>query len=95
MFLDGQEGDIESSSTEIENDDIALTGGFLLETVGDGSSSGLIDDAEDVQPADDTSLPGGPTLGAIEVSGDGNDGPGDDSTKVRFGSLPHLGQNHG
>ena len=94
-FLDGEEGDIVSSSAKIEDEDITLIGGSPVETVGDCSSGGLVDDAEDVQATDGTSLPGGPTLGAIEVSGDGNDGSGNDSTEARFCSLPHLGQNHG
>ena len=33
------------------------------------------------------------SLGAVEVSRDG-DGVGGDTTEVRLGSLPHLGQDH-
>jgi hypothetical protein len=94
-LLNGQEGDIESSSTEIEDEDVPLTGGLLVETVGDGGSSGLVDDTEDVQATDGTSVLGGLTLGVVEVSGDGDDGVGDGTTEVRLGGLPHLGQDHG
>ena len=60
-LLDGQEGNIESSSSEIEDEDVALTNG-LIETVGDSSSSGLIDDTEDAKARDGTSV-----LGSLAV----------------------------
>ena len=59
--VDGQEGNIESSSSEIEDEDVALTNG-LIETVGDSSSSGLIDDTEDAKARDGTSVLGGLTV---------------------------------
>ncbi len=43
-----QERNIERSSSEIENEDIALAGGLLVETVRDSGSGGLVDNAEDV-----------------------------------------------
>ena len=38
-LLDGQEGDIERSSAEIEDEDVALTCHLLVETVNDGGYS--------------------------------------------------------
>ena len=40
-LLDGQEGNIESSSSEIEDEDIALTDSLLIETRGGGLGSSL------------------------------------------------------
>ena len=72
------------------------TNGLLIETVGDISSSGLVDDTEDVKTRDGTSrVLGGLTLRIVEVGGDSDDGVVDGSTKVRLGGLLHLGEDHG
>ena len=39
-LLDGEERDIESTTTKIEDEDVALTLDLLVKTVSDGSSSG-------------------------------------------------------
>ena len=74
-LLNGQEGDIEGSSTEIEYEDIPLTGGPPVESVrGDSSKGEPGDYAEGIQPAYGTSVPGSLTLGVVEVSGDSHHG---------------------
>ena len=45
---DGEEGDIESPTSEIKDQNVLLFGGFRVETVGDGCGGGLVDDSEDV-----------------------------------------------
>ena len=67
---DVQEGDIESSSTEIEDEDVLLGLGLTVETVGDGGSGGLVDDTENLETSDGTSILGGETLGVVEVGRD-------------------------
>ena len=67
---DVQEGDIESSSSEIEDEDVLLGLRLAVETVGDGSSGGFVDDTEDLETSDGTSILGGETLRVIEVGGD-------------------------
>jgi hypothetical protein len=94
-FLNGQEGDIESATTEIEDEDVALTLDLLVETVGNGSGRGLVDDTENVQAGDQAGVLGGLTLGVVEVGGDSDDSVVDGATKVGLGSLTHLGENHG
>lgn len=50
--VDSQEGDIERPTTEVKDEDVALLlGRRLVEPIGDGSGSGLVDDAEDVKPS--------------------------------------------
>lgn len=51
--VDGEEGDIKGSSTEIEDEDVALAAGLLVERVGDGGGGALVD-AEDVETRDAT-----------------------------------------
>jgi hypothetical protein len=93
-LFDGQERN-DSSSTQIEIKDVAFTGGFLVKTVGDGSSGGFVDDPRDAKAADIACVFGGLTLRVIGICGDGNDGVGDGSRKVRLCGFPHFGQYHG
>jgi hypothetical protein len=94
-LLNGQEGDIEGSSSEIEDEHVPLTLDFLVETVGDGGRGGLVDDSEHVQAGDQTGVLGGLTLRVVEIGGDGHDGIVDGSTQVCLGRLAHLDQDHG
>ena len=94
-LLNGEERHIESTATKIEDEDVALTLNLLVETVGNGGSSGLVDDTEDVETGNQTGILGSLTLGVVEVGGDGDDGVGDSTTEVGLGSLTHLGQDHG
>lgn len=57
LKVDGQEGDIDSSSTEITDDDVELvcaTGVLLIETVGDGGGGGFVDDMENGESGEGT-----------------------------------------
>ena len=94
-LLDGQEGNIESTATQVENEDIALTLDLLVETVGDGSSSGLVDDTEDVEAGDETGVLGSLALGVVEVRGDSDNGVVDGVTEVGLSGLTHLDEDHG
>ena len=42
LLLDGEKEDIKSSSTEIEDQDIAFANNFLVETIGNSSESLMI-----------------------------------------------------
>lgn len=92
--LDGEEGDIESTSTEIVDDDLALIT-LLVKTVGKGSGGGLVDNAEDVETGNDTGILGGLALVVVEVGRDGDDGVGDGLAEVGLSNLLHLAENHG
>jgi hypothetical protein len=67
-LFNNQEGDIESSSPKIENEDIVFASGLCIEAVGDRGSSWFVNDTYDVVATDSTSLFGGLTLGVIEAS---------------------------
>ena len=41
-LLDGEKGNIKSSSTKIEGQDVAFANNLLVETIGDGSGCGLV-----------------------------------------------------
>jgi hypothetical protein len=59
--VNGEERDIEGTTTKIVDNDLALTVG-LVKTVGDSGGGGLVDDSEDVETGNDTGVLGGLTL---------------------------------
>merc|ERR1719158_2480476 len=69
-FLNGKKRHIESSTTEIENEDVSLLFLLSVESVGDGGSSWLVDDSEDVDTGNGACVLGGLSLRVVEVSWD-------------------------
>ena len=69
-IFNGQERDIESSSSQIEDENVLLSFSFLIESISNGSSSGLIDDSQYVESRNATSIFGGLSLGVIKVGRD-------------------------
>ena len=94
-FLDGEKRNIKCPTAEIEDEDIALASGLLIETVGNGGGGGFVDDTEDVHTGNGSGILGGLTLRIVEVSGDGDDSVGHCGAKVRLRSLLHLKKDHG
>jgi hypothetical protein len=94
-LLDGEERDIEGTTTKIEDEDVALTLDLLVKTVGNGSGGGLVDDTKDVKTGNQTSILGSLALRVVEVCGNSDDSVVDGATKVRLGGLTHLGKDHG
>ena len=110
LSLDGEQRDIERSSSEIEDEDVSLVLGLLVETVGNGGGGGLVDDSENLKTGNGSGVLGGETLGVVEVGGDAgiskgwglmvvgnsrNDGLLDSLTELGLGNLLHLGEDHG
>lgn len=94
--LDVEEGNIESTTTEIVDEDVALLLGLAgTETVGNSGSGGLVDDTENVEARDGTGVLGGLTLVVVEVGGDGDDGLSDLLAELGLSDLLHLQEDHG
>ena len=55
-LLNSQEGDIESSSTQIEDEHISLAFRLFIKTVCNGCSGRLVDDTENIQASDETGI---------------------------------------
>ena len=81
-LFNGEEGDIEGSSTKIKDQDITFTRNLLVETICDGGSSGFVDDTKDVHTGDGTSVLSCLTLGVVEISRDGDDSVGNIVTQI-------------
>jgi hypothetical protein len=94
-LLNGEERNIEGTTTKIEDEDVALTLDLLVKTVGNGSGGGLVDDTEDVEAGNQTSILGSLALRVVEVCGNSDDSVVDGAAKVRLGGLTHLGEDHG
>jgi len=94
-FLNGEEGDIESTTTKIEDEDVLFLLRLSIETVGNGCGGWLVDDSEDVESRDGSGILGGLSLGVVEISWDSDDGRLDGLSEVGFGDFLHLDQNHG
>jgi hypothetical protein len=72
---DGEEGDIESTTSKIEDENGALLLVLVvgsIETVSDGGSGGLVDNTEDIETSDGTGILGRQTLRVVEVGRDGD-----------------------
>ena len=90
---DLEDGDIESSTTEIiDSDDLAIS---LVHAEGKSGSRRLIDDTLDLKVSDLASVLGGLPLRVIEVSGDGDDSLLDGGAEIRLSGLLHLGEDEG
>jgi hypothetical protein len=89
--LDVKEGNIESSTTEIVDENITLLVGLSgTETIGDSCGSWLVDDTEDVETGNGTSVLGSLTLVVGEVSWDSDDGLSNLLAQLDFGNFLHL-----
>lgn len=90
-LLHFQDGDIESSTSQIVNSDDGRV--VLVQPVGQGGGGGLVDDSQDVQTSDGSGVLGGLTLGVVEVGGNGDNGVLDGLAQVGRGGLLHLVDN--
>ncbi|RMX76855.1 hypothetical protein D0869_10348 [Hortaea werneckii] len=70
-LLNGQERHIESATTQVEDEHVALTLVLLVQTVGDSGSGRLVDDTEDVQTGDETGVLGGLSLRVVKATNEG------------------------
>jgi hypothetical protein len=65
-IIDRKEGNIESTTSEIVDDDLRLAT-LLVETVSDRGSSRLVNDTEDLKASDCSCVLGSLTLSVVEV----------------------------
>jgi len=89
--LNVQKRHIEGTATEIVDEDVP----FLVrlsgtKTVGDGGSSRLVNDTENVETSNGTCILGGLALVVVEVGGYGNDSLLDLHAELHLSNLLHL-----
>src|SRR2546423_6477329 len=93
-FINREQRHIERTTTKIVDNNLRLFA-LLIQSVGNGGSGRLVDNAEDVQASDDTCIFSGLTLVVVEVCWDGNNRVGDLFAQVCLRNLLHFTQNHG
>lgn len=93
--VESKEGDIESTTTEIEDEHVLFTLTLLVKTVSNSGSSGLVDDSEHIETSDGTGVLGSLSLGVIEVSRHSDDCVLDGAGQESFSDFSHLDENHG
>jgi hypothetical protein len=93
--LDGQDADIEYASAHVVDQDVLLATALLVQAVGNGRGSRLVDDTKHIHARDGAYMLGGLALRVIEVGRHGDDRIIDLQTQVGLGSLLHLQQDHG
>ena len=79
-----------SATTAVKDEHILLTIGLLVQTVGQSSCSGLIDNTENIQTRNSTGILGRLALGVIEVGRNRDYRVSDLLTQVALGSRLHL-----
>ncbi|EER32683.1 heat shock protein SSB1 [Candida tropicalis MYA-3404] len=91
-----QQGNIESTTTQIEDQDVSFFFGFTsTQTVSNGSGGWFVNDSQNVQTSNGTSIFGSLSLSIIEVSWDSNNSLFNFLTNLGFSNFLHLGQDHG
>ena len=93
-ILNGEKRDIEGTTTKIKDQDVLLCS-LLVETIRNRSSSRFVDDAHHIQSTDCSGILGCLTLSIVEIGRYSNDCILDLLSKIVFGNLLHLAENHG
>ena len=65
--VDGEKRNVECTTSEVVDNDPGFRLGLLVKTVGDGGGGGLIDDAENLQAGDSSSVFCCLALSVVEV----------------------------
>jgi hypothetical protein len=81
-LFNGQEGDIEGTTTEIEDENIALANSLLVKTIGNGSGGGFVDNTEDIETGNETGVFCGLPLTIVKVRRDCDDSVVDSAAEV-------------
>lgn len=67
LALNGKKRDIESTTTQVEDEDVSLLLGLLVKTVGNSGSSRFVDNTEHLKTGNGTGVLSGETLRVVEV----------------------------
>mmetsp|Transcript_5885 Transcript_5885/g.6404 ORF Transcript_5885/g.6404 Transcript_5885/m.6404 type:complete len:107 (+) Transcript_5885:1254-1574(+) len=92
--INGQEGYIESTTTEIEDKYVLLTGTGFIQTVCDSSGSWFVDDTQYVKTRDSTGIFCSLSLGVVKVSWDCDNSRVYGVTQEVFSNILHFVQDH-
>eukprot|EP00906_Rhabdomonas_costata_P012959 RCo018624 len=92
-IFDVEQGNVQGSSSQVENQNVALKG--KIQAVSDGSRSGLIHDPQHIQPSNGCSVLDRRPLHGGEIGWTGNNGPLDFLANMRLRDGLHFYKNEG
>mmetsp|Transcript_20083 Transcript_20083/g.17205 ORF Transcript_20083/g.17205 Transcript_20083/m.17205 type:complete len:108 (-) Transcript_20083:418-741(-) len=93
-IFDGQKGNIESTTSEIEDEDVSFTLALSVETISNSGSCGLVNNSEDVKTTDGTSILGSLSLRIVEIGRNSDNSILNGLVEESFSSFLHLGKDH-
>ena len=85
--------DVKGTATQVVHSNLTIAFFGFVQTKSQGSSSGFVDDALDIQACDASGIFGGLALCVVEICWNSDDRFGHFFAKIVFGSLFHLAQN--
>ena len=94
-FFNSKKWNIKSTTSKIEDQNISLLSVLFIETISNGGSSRLINNSENVETRDGTSILSCLSLRVIEISRDCYDSWFNWLTKISFSNFLHFYENHG
>src|SRR4051812_23360420 len=86
-----EDGDVEGAAAEIVDSDYAVA--LFVETIGERSGGGFIDEAKDFESGDTSGIFSGLALRIIEIRGHSDDSLADRLAKVTLGIAFELAEN--
>mmetsp|Transcript_10085 Transcript_10085/g.24476 ORF Transcript_10085/g.24476 Transcript_10085/m.24476 type:complete len:106 (+) Transcript_10085:1476-1793(+) len=92
-FFDGKERHVKSTASKIENEYILFIS-LLIQSISDGGSRGFINDSENIETRNRSSILSCLTLRVVKVSWYSYNSILDFLAKVSLGNIFHLGKNH-
>ena len=92
-IIQGQQAHIERAATKVKNQDILLTVLLLVKTIGNRCCSRLVNNTENIQTRDNTSILRRLALRVIEIRGNRDDRIRDRLAKIRLRCSLHLLKN--
>ena len=93
-LFNSENGNIEGTTTEIVDENLAFLLVGLVKAVCESGGGGFVDDTENVETGDGSGVLGGGALSVVEVGGNGNNSVLDRLSKIALSNLLHLTKNH-
>jgi len=89
-ILNSEQGDIESATSQIEDQNIALLSVLFVQSIGDSCGGWFVNDSGNVESGDGSSILGGLSLRVIEICWHSDYSLADGLAEVSLGDLLHL-----
>ncbi len=92
--FNGQDGHIKGASAQVKDQDVALWSFAFVKAVGNGCRCGLVDDSQDIQSSDYSSVFSRLSLGVIEIGRNCDNCICHLLPQISLSNLLHLHQDH-